>query len=77
MQATTVKIESPLLNELKRRRPDNKSISAYVRDILEKEMQNQKMIEAAREYNQFLLAHPKEEEWLEEWDNALSAYLSD
>lgn len=70
MQATTIKLEDPLLGELKKYLPKEESISSFVRNLLEKEIQRQKMIQAAEEYSHFLAAHPEEKEGLEEWESA-------
>ncbi len=70
MQATTIKIENPLLNELKKYSPKNESLSSFIREILEKDIQRRKMIEAAETYARFLAENPSEQEWLNEWEEA-------
>ncbi len=70
MEATTIKIENPLLNELRSLTPRTKSLSAFIREILEQEIQRRKMIQAAEKYADFLKSSPKENEWLEEWESA-------
>lgn len=70
MQATTIKIEDPLLNELKKYSPKDESLSAFIREILEKDIQRRKMIEAAEAYTRFLGENPSEQEWLNEWEEA-------
>lgn len=70
MQATTIKIENPLLNELKKYSPKDESLSSFIREILEKDIQRRKMIEAAESYTLFLAENPSEQEWLNEWEEA-------
>lgn len=70
MSATTLKIESPLLDELKKICPKQKSISAFVRSILEQIIQKQKMANAIQCYQEFLTRNPQEAEWLNEWESA-------
>jgi hypothetical protein len=67
MQATTIKIENPLLNELKKIIPRDESLSSYVRKVLERDIQRRKMMQSAEAYAQFLESNPEEAQWLEEW----------
>ncbi|MBL7685607.1 MAG: hypothetical protein JNK65_06205 [Deltaproteobacteria bacterium] len=69
MQATTIKLENPLLNEVKKILPKHENITSFVRSLLEREIHRQKMIQAAASYNQFLKDCPDEREWLEDWDS--------
>ncbi len=69
MKATTIKLENPLLNELNGVRPSQKSLSAFVKEILEQDIRRRKMREAARKYQEFLTANPEEKSWLEEWES--------
>lgn len=70
MSATTLKIESPLLDELKRVCPKGKSISAFVRSVLEQVIHKQRMSKALQEYQSFLDVHPEELAWLGNWEVA-------
>ena len=70
MNATTIKIENPLLNEIVKITPEKKSISAFVREVLENEVQRQKMIQAAERYSEFLASNPEEREWMGDWESA-------
>lgn len=70
MKATTIKIEGELLERLERAKPASKSISAYVRDVLEGDLRRRKVAEAAVEYRAFTEAHPGEDAWMAEWDRA-------
>lgn len=70
MQATTIKIENPLLSDLKLYLPKEESITSFVKSILEQEIQRKKMIQSAEEYAAFLETHQEEKESMEEWENA-------
>ena len=70
MQATTIKLENPLLRELRNLTPRAMSLSAFIREILEQEIQRRKMVQAAEKYADFLKSSPGEREWLEEWESA-------
>ena len=70
MKATTVKVEGDLLRELERLKPARQSLAAYVRAVLEREIQRRKMAEAGQRYADFVRESPEEASWLEEWDRA-------
>lgn len=70
MSATTIKIEDPLLKNIMHVLPKDQSLSAFVREVLERELRRQKMTEAAETYSQFLKSHPEERAWIEEWDHS-------
>lgn len=70
MQATTIKIENPLLDQLKGCKPKDVSLSAFIREILESQVRKQKMAAAAQKYTEFLRENPDEDEWLKEWEEA-------
>lgn len=68
MHATTVKIEGNILDELKRMIPEDKTLTAFVREVLEREIRRRKMVHAAEEYASFLKKSPEEAEWLKNWE---------
>ncbi len=68
MQATTIKIEGNILHELKTIIPKEKTLTAFVREVLEKEIRRKKMAHAAGVYAQFLKNNPEEEGWLKNWE---------
>jgi predicted CopG family antitoxin len=70
MRATTFKIEDPLIGELSACKPEDKSLSAFIREILEREVTKKKLIEASQKYSDFLKSHSQEREWLEDWESA-------
>jgi hypothetical protein len=70
MRATTVKVEGALLQELERLKPARQSLAAFVRTVLEREVQRQKLADAGRRYAEFVRESPEESAWLDEWDRA-------
>jgi predicted CopG family antitoxin len=70
MRATTIKIEGDLLEQLEKAKPDNLSLSAYVREILTRDLRRRELAHAAVSYEEFLAANPGEQSWLREWDEA-------
>ena len=70
MKATTIKLEGELLLELERSKPESLSLSAYVREVLTKNLRRRKLAEAAASYEAFIEANPEERSWLREWDGA-------
>jgi hypothetical protein len=70
MKATTIKLESPLLEKIEAAKPKDQSLTSYVRAVLESELRRQKVAEAAAAYTVFLKEHPEEAAALEAWDRA-------
>jgi hypothetical protein len=70
MKATTIKIDGELLAEIERAKPPGQSVTAYVRTVLRKNLDQHKVREAAAAYRTFVESHPEEREWLDEWERA-------
>ncbi len=70
MKATTLKLEGELLLELEKAKPPSMSLSAYVRDVLIRDLRRRKLAQAAVSYEEFIEANPEEASWLKEWDDA-------
>jgi hypothetical protein len=70
MKATTIKIEGELLSALESTKPESVSLSAFVREVLRKDLQRRKLSQAAVSYEEFLAANPEEQLLLREWDEA-------
>ena len=70
MKATTIKLEGELLRDLEASKPEDVSLSAYVRQVLRKDLLRQKLSRAALSYEKFLEDSPEEQSWLREWDAA-------
>jgi len=67
---TNLKLEGDLLLELENAKPPSMSLSAYVREVLIKDLRRRKLAQAAVSYEEFLAANPEETSWLKEWDDA-------
>jgi hypothetical protein len=74
MSATTIKIEDPLLSEIKRIKPAEQSLSSYVKETLKHEIQRQRMSEAAHTYKAFLSENAEEKRDLDHWEAAPLQY---
>jgi hypothetical protein len=70
MSATTIKLESDLVEKAAHLKSPGQSISAYVRGLIEKEHRDRKHREGALAYEQFLKDHPAEREAMEVWESA-------
>ena len=68
MKATTIKLEGELLENLEAAKPPDRSLSAHVRSVLQKDLERQRARDAAAAFRTFLDAHPDEQAWLAEWD---------
>lgn len=70
MPATTVKLEGPILKELRRILPTHTTLTALVRELLESEMRRRRMADAANAYVSFLNQNPQEAADLDAWATA-------
>lgn len=70
MPATTVKLDADLVKKASTLKPANKSLSAFVRSLIEQEYRNRRLSEAARAYEAFLRENPAEREAMEVWESA-------
>ena len=70
MAATTVKLDAELLREISTVKPDEQTLSAYVREALQRDVRRQQMRRAAEAYVALLRDNPKEREALDEWEAA-------
>lgn len=70
MSATTVKLDSALLEQLRQMKPANQTLTALVRELLEAELRRRRMVRAATEYAAFLAQNRDESSELELWANA-------
>lgn len=67
MEATTIKLDGPILKELKEIRSAEQSLTSLVRDLLQSEIHRRKMASAAEAYTAFLKQNPEEREEMESW----------
>jgi homoserine kinase len=70
MKATTVKLDGDLLDALERQKPDKQSVTAYVREVLRRDVNRRRLREAAEAYCALLQADPREREDMETWTAA-------
>jgi len=70
MKATTIKIEGELLQKIEEMKPSDTSLSAFVRQVLWKDLRQRSLAESALAYEEFLASNAGEQSWLREWDEA-------
>ena len=70
MRATTIKLEGKLLDDVEAAKPAERSLSAHVRWVLQKDLERRRVRNAAAAFRAFIDAHPEERAWLSEWDGA-------
>jgi len=70
MSATTIKLEGELLKDIQKVKPHAQSISSYVREVLEHNIKQARMNEAAHQYQAFLKGDMEEVNDLNEWEAA-------
>lgn len=70
MGASTVKLESALLREIRAAKPPNQSLAAFVREAIERDLLRRKLRTAAERYRAFLDEHQDERDELDAWERA-------
>jgi len=70
MPATTVKVEGELLRRIERAKPAAQTVTAFVREAIERELRRRTLTESAVRYAEFLGATAAEREAMEEWEAA-------
>ena len=70
MPATTIKLDGELLKSIAAIKPPRQTLSAYVREALQRDLRRQKMREAAETYTDLLRNNPAEREAMDEWEAA-------
>jgi hypothetical protein len=70
MSATTVKLEAELLREIRSVKPKDKTLTAYVREAVERDVARRKLRQAAEQYQAFLRDHPDEQDDVAAWERA-------
>ena len=70
MSATTIKLEEKMLREIRKVKPPEKSLSAYVREAIERDIRHRRMSEAAGQYRAFLDGNKEEAVSMKEWEAA-------
>ena len=70
MKATTIKLDGQLLRDIEHAKPTTQSVTAYVRNVIHRDLARTKLREAAESYRIFVAAEPNEAEWLQAWNDA-------
>lgn len=70
MSATTIKLDGELLARIESAKPPAQSVTAYVREVLRRDLDRLTLREAAEEYRAFVTATPDEAAWLCAWNDA-------
>lgn len=70
MSATTIKLEGKLLKMIEMNKDTGQSVSAFVRETLERAIRERQRARAADVYNQLVAEDPEEAKWLAEWEGA-------
>jgi predicted CopG family antitoxin len=70
MSATTIKLEADLVKKVSALKPKDESISAFVRELIEKEHRARENRASAVVYQQFLEDNPDERAAMEVWESA-------
>jgi len=71
MSATTIKLEGPILKELKDFKRANQSLSSLIRELLQSELRRRKMARAAQDYMSFMKENTAESMEMDAWSMAL------
>ena len=67
MQATTIKLDARLHTAIRRLKPREQTLTAYVRELVAREEKNAALEAAADAYTALLTAHKDEAAWLAGW----------
>src|SRR5262249_24676772 len=70
MKATTIKLDGPILRELKEMQRPGENLTSHVRDLLKAQIRKRKMAQAAEEYAAFLSQNSEEFAEVEAWASA-------
>ena len=70
MPATTIKLEAELVKKVTSLKPEDESISGYVRSLIEREHRAREHRAAANVYQRFLDENPEERSAMEIWQSA-------
>jgi hypothetical protein len=70
MKATTIKIEGSILQELKKFKRPDQTLTSLVRELLKAQIHRRRMAQAAEEYTAFLSQNPGESLEIDAWASA-------
>ena len=63
MAATTIKLEGPILKEIAAVKPRGQTLTAFVRESLEREIRQRKLYEAAHSYRALMEQSSEDADW--------------
>ena len=69
MKGTTVKIEGEL-EGIEGAKATGQSVAAYLRRVLQQDLERRQARAAAAAFKEFVAADPEEKQWLDQWDGA-------
>ncbi|MCB9709353.1 MAG: hypothetical protein H6714_11245 [Myxococcales bacterium] len=70
MKATTIKLESDLLEDIARAKPKDQSLTAFVKQAVKAELARRHLRKSAQAYQNFLSQNKAEQDWLDQWEQA-------
>ena len=70
MQATTIKLDSTLHSTIRRMKPREQTLTAFVRELVATEEKRRALEEAAGSYQALLASDKDEAAWLASWESA-------
>jgi hypothetical protein len=73
MQATTIKLDPALHSAIRRLKPQQQSVTGFVRELVAREQKRHALEAAAETYARLLKRHPAEAAWLAQWEAAALA----
>ncbi|MDB5037385.1 MAG: hypothetical protein JWQ35_913, partial [Bacteriovoracaceae bacterium] len=59
-----------LLKKIEAGKPDGLSLTTYIREAVERDLNRKQIEESGRRYADFLSNHPQESAWLKDWESA-------
>lgn len=70
MKANTIRLDHSLLKNIYPLLESGQSLASFVREVLQEEINRQRMRVAANRYNKLLSDNKAERKFLEDWENA-------
>ncbi len=70
MSATTIKLEGPILKELKKFKRSDQSLSSLIRELLQSELRRRRMARAGQDYVSLMKSNSAESMDMDAWSSA-------
>ena len=67
---TTIKISGDLRRKIEKTKADSIPLTTYVREAIEQDLKRKQSELSGKAYRDFIAHHPKEAEWLKQWEMA-------